>query len=242
MTDSSALSTTKRICAYCASEMPVRATVCANCNMTTSKTKNNLSYLAGLIGPLGLIAGAVIFGITNFDNMRRVVHPYRGIQLLDMQAGLYHSSIFISNVGDTPIFVSTLWVTSNIVRQQFDFHQVIEPNQVSTMIQPADPAHQNLGAYVTSPDGSVPENIIHRRTDGSLYGFDEKCYLFEFFSSNTTAVENMNAFYKAAGQKLAVVPSKITAYYFNKYSAQRQETTFDGLILLLSKKVPECSR
>ncbi len=107
-------------CIACGADIPHQAILCNQCSSYQSAWKNQLRYIANVIGVFSVAAGAIIFILSALPQVRQVVAWRDQVQVLTFAS---NKPIAMANTGDGGVFVTDIHI-SGVKPSGSDFSQI----------------------------------------------------------------------------------------------------------------------
>src|SRR5262249_27870497 len=155
---------TTRKCRYCATEIPIQATICATCKYHQSGWRNSLLFLAGLTGFITLTAGVLTFSANQMTRLYMMLSWRDTLKLFALSNPACEQHVLLSNTGDGPVFASFLSVHWRGGNHGFPLERLVAPNSIELVNVKSDNKPLPKYEQVLANQTGLPTDIIINNT------------------------------------------------------------------------------
>ena len=222
-----------RICFACQSEIPLQARICSNCSTVQNRGLWFVQRTGSMIGILSAILAFASYIVSSFPTIRQTFFWNDDIAVLAYSDG----PIAIENTGDGEVYVSHIFLYApelSFVTYR-DVNRSIEPGKILTMDLGYIDTHEG---YVLIREETSPEKISDwypkfYRAVFDTGPEDERCYVFEFLSRNSSRF----SFHFGDRDSPRYEAATGTVYFYSSKLGDL-EKEFQAYVVVLEK--PEC--
>jgi hypothetical protein len=212
-------------CIECHLEIPKGAGLCSHCGSHQSKLRNQLRYLASILGIFTFVATGVSVSLAQAPALRRVFFWHDEAKVL---AFADDHEIVVANVGDGPLFLLSISISFPEVgiTRTVRLGENIEPNAVASTEISGDSA--GGGGVV----GSVPVSEW-----GRLRKSSRECFSFDYLTPDHVAFVQLQ---RANGPSFQSAKANGELFYYSIKERRAYRAEFPLRAVLVRSTTPEC--
>jgi hypothetical protein len=239
---------TSKQCRYCASEIPIRAAVCATCKYHQSAWRNNLLFVGGLAGFITLIATAIAFLFSQTTQAYKNFFRREDVRVLSLEAGPPPAlRTALVNGGDDPVFATAIVVyvrtgSFNLpVNRLINTNEIVTVDAVDSVAGLKDLRDNNVKFhFLANKSGFPSEKIIQNTVFKVTTPQDVLSCLFPVvLDENNATITSVNQYYEQNyGTKLIILRSHAAIFYHSTRSSGQR--TFPISIAFVSSDRGGC--
>jgi predicted nucleic acid-binding Zn ribbon protein len=226
VTDTEALPP-KQPCIACRTAIEPGATICPTCKSWQTRWKNTATFYGSYATALALIlSGATYIGKNLYD----LLYTIDDAEVLEFSLPGYQ---VYSNQGTSDLFLShveSYWQggnTSIVIGRLLDRGKTYVREETEEEIK---------------RDHTIGHMFIHNQSGDatSLLSRPSSCFASRIFSRDHFAVKQMNTAYSQMGEKLALVNTESTLFYYSANGTKLYHKTFPTVVAFTDLQHPEC--
>ena len=219
----------EKVCAYCGSNIPSAAIFCANCKLYTSRWRNYLPYLPGVVAAISVAAAAITFVVDHAPNWRKAISPAEHLELVKFDWSRLEANAVILNNGDDEVYVSDIWIDTSSDAIQYPVGILVEPSSLGAKRErlAKEDSPKPTGSLVTSRNGGVPPEVAAHYFGADL---SRSCYAVHVFLADSADLrEIQNATQGPVLNILATEEAHLKLTYFVVGNPIQQYAYFKGV-------------
>jgi hypothetical protein len=239
------IATTKQ-CRYCASEIPIQATLCATCKYHQSAWHNNLLFVGGLAGFIALVATAIVFAFNQATQAYHYVFRREDVKVLSLAARAPNLQAVLTNGGDDPVFVTQLIVHHNDGHFVLVINKLVNVNEIALVdtMEKQKPGDELFGAAENR--SGLPSKLMIHHTKFSPYTPDDRTYCFyaDIYDTQNPSLAAMKEFYTRGhfDRKPVILEDRATIFYHSTRASSVSQRTFPVSITFSRFNNEECQK
>jgi hypothetical protein len=202
-----------RPCIGCRTELNTEAWKCPRCQSYQKSWVNRLEYLGKVIGVVSAVAAAVVYGISQAPEIRKILFWRDSVEVVSIDP--FTNTVVLTNSGDGAVYVSSISFTvemfaggKDVILNAYTLGAVIASKSTSTVQlgQSADKDRKtnfSPKGYNFASDGL--QWLAALRNSGNLLEVTngDKCFLQVFtLKSNSFLTEARESFLKAGANQV----------------------------------------
>ena len=219
-----------KFCIACGNSIPSQANVCDKCGNFQSHLKNNLRYLASVVGIISVFLGATTFFISSIPSVRQVIAWKDEVRVLTFAS---NKPITIVNTGDGDVFVTHINVTG-IRPNERGFSttervgKLVEAGKVITL------DHLSSTEGYTVAASTDPSEIENLRNAAELFSKSDACVRMIFAVPEDPGYTTFSEFFEKIENQMITYDVSATVQFFSikKQEYVDQEIPMIGFLII----------
>jgi len=220
-------------CIGCGNAIPTQARVCNYCSSFQSAWKNNLRYLANVMGLFSVIVSAVAFIISTIPTVRQVVAWHDEVKVLTFAS---NKPVTIVNTGDGDVFITHINIRGSRPsgRNYSDTERISGYVEAGSLITDNREIPLEEYSIATSTD---PEDIEGLLNMAELFSSRDACVRMVFAVPDDPGYATFKSY---LGEKMITFDVEATIRFFSikKQTYIVQEIPMSGYLVI--QKDPSC--
>jgi len=229
-------------CRYCGSEISARAVMCPVCKLYQSRWRNNLLFLAGLVGFFGLLASAATFVLDRSLGMWNSFFGGDRIRVLSFHARAASPEyrIVVTSLGPWPVFLYDVTVHWHGGSRSYDVSRMIEKNAIAVIDRETPEAVVGVGDLLGTRDGKLNEIILRYSSFPINQYTDHVCFFPAIYNDENHRIARMKAHYLSTGMQLVTASVRAYTSFYSPQAGKTIQQDFPAITLFAMSNSPHC--
>ncbi len=229
-----------KLCIWCKSEIPKGASICVHCNSYQKKWKSEAKFLTGIARLLTIVAGVVVFIVTNFPEFRKIVDWNDEVKVISF---VNNQEVIISNVGDGDLFIEYI----QFVLPMNDSSSATETIRIQEMVKQGTVLKHTLndgskfsgGSFVKG--GNTPTTQKRVEIANRAIG-DNDCFALDIRDINDVAYKQVKAYYEREFESgVMTLPCQAKLFFYSFTKKKIIESTFEVVAMVVRNPTEFCA-